>query len=649
MAPRRAALLTALLTALVAAGAAWAALVSPEFNFVARGGSAAWIMLPELPTTGVVAAASERLPAVEFSRRFRVEAPQAGAHIRLEAMRGFELELNGHQLAERPWQDAGWKTTFELEAPLRAGTNELRVRVRNPTGPPLVRVLLEASDFVVASDTSWLAERPGTPAAAAAIADDRIRAPSAAFTPRLASSVQGVELVLILLGGALLAWGLRSGPEALRSRPLAVVGLAITGLWLYVFAARSIQLPAYMGFDGPDHLAYIQAMLEGRLPLAGEGPQTHHPPLFYALSAALLGLFEGAPQAVVLRLIPFASGLVQIGVAFGLARAVFPGDGLRAGAALAAVGLMPMNLYMSAYLSNETLHGALAACSLLLATRLLLAERGSARGTAVLGVVLGLAVLTKVSSLALVPFVLLFLALEQRLVERCSLPAVAGRAAACLGGLVTVSGWYFLRNQIRLGRPVVGNWAVPGSEVSWWQSPGFHTPDYYLRFGSALDRPFFASFDSFWDGLYSTFWGDGLVGGVSAWGHRHPLWDYELMTLGYALALPATGLLLFGLGRFAHEAVRGQDPHRRAVFGFLTSVVLATGVSLLLVTLRVPAYSMTKASYGLSMAAPLGLAFAEGFAHSRAWLLARAGRWATLLLDVWAAALALVIALSYAG
>jgi hypothetical protein len=640
----------ALLAVLVAAGVVYVAFASPEFTFVARGGRAVWILLPELPTTGIVSAPTERLPAVEFSKRFRVEGPQAGVRIRVEAVRGFELELNGHPIAERSWEDPDWKRAFEVEAPsLRAGTNELRVRVRNPTGPPLLRALLEASDVTLVSDASWLAERPGRPPVAAALADDRIRAPSAAFTPRLASAVSAVELILILVSGAVLAGMLRSGPAALRSRLFPVVGIAIAGLWLFVFLTRAIELPAYMGFDGPDHLAYIQAILEGALPLAGEGPQTHHPPLFYALSAAVLRLLEGVPREFALKLIPLASGLTQIAVAFGLARAVFPGDGLRTGAAVVAVGLMPMNLYMSAYLSNETLHGALAACSLLLATRLLLAERGSARGPAVLGAVLGSAILTKVSSLVLVPFVLVCLALKHRLVDGASLASVTRRAGAFLGGVAAISGWYFLRNQSRLGRPVVGNWAVPGSEVSWWQSPGFHTPDYYLRFGSSLDRPFFASFDSFWDGLYSTFWGDGLVGGVSAWGHRHPLWDYDLMTLGYALAVPATGLLLFGLAGFVREAVSAEDPRRRIAFAFLSSVVLATGLSLLLVTLRVPAYSMTKASYGLSMAAPLGLAFADGFARLRARLAARAGGWASFPLDAWAAALALVIALSYVG
>jgi hypothetical protein len=512
-----------------------------------------------------------------------------------------------------------------------------------------VRVHLEAAHLALVSDESWLAERTGGSPVAAAIADDRIRAPSAAFTPRLVSAMSGTTLALVFAVGAALAWALRSGPTAVRDRPLVVVGAGVVGLWLTVFVASAASLPPHMGFDGPDHLAYILALQGGTLPLAGEGAQTHHPPLFYALSAGLLGLLEAAPREIVLRLIPFASGLGQIAVAFGLARALFPGDTLRIGGATAAVGLMPMNLYMSAYLGNETLHAALAAASLLLCTRLLLADGGSVRGALELGAVLGLAILTKVSSLVLVPFVLVFVALKQRLVDRTSLPHTLGRAAVLCGGLAAVCGWYFLRNQRQLGRPVVGNWDVPGADVAWWQSPGFHTPEYYLRFGSALDRPFFASFDSFWDGLYSTFWGDGLVGGVSAWGHRHPEWNYDLMTLCYALAVPATLLLLFGLASLGRRALRAGDPRRRAAFAFLSCVVLATGLSLLLVTLLVPAYSMTKASYGLSIAAPLGLAFADGFARLRVLLVARAPGWAPALLDTWMAALALAIAFSYLG
>ena len=66
-------------------------------------------------------------------------------------------------------------------------------------------------------------------------------------------------------------------------------------------------------------------------------------------------------------------------------------------------------------------------------------------------------------------------------------------------------------------------------------------------------------------------------------------------------------------------------------------------------TLCVPAYSMTKASYALSMAAPLGLALADGFARLRGLLAAPGWSWASFLLDGWAGTLLLVIALSYVG
>ena len=52
--------------------------------------------------------------------------------------------------------------------------------------------------------------------------------------------------------------------------------------------------------------------------------------------------------------------------------------------------------------------------------------------------------------------------------------------------------------------------------------PGYGTTAYLFGFGRVLAEPFFSALDSLPDGLYSTFWGDGLCGGVGAWCHRPP-------------------------------------------------------------------------------------------------------------------------------
>jgi hypothetical protein len=123
---------------------------------------------------------------------------------------------------------------------------------------------------------------------------------------------------------------------------------------------------------------------------------------------------------------------------------------------------------------------------------------------------------------------------------RCRARGAARRFCPALA----VAGWFYARNLAEFGRPLVGNWDLPSPDRIWWSAPGFHTPQYYLRFGESLVRPFYSGFVSFWDALYSTFWGDGFVAGRAGVRARHLAWNYQLMAAGYAFALPATALLL---------------------------------------------------------------------------------------------------------
>jgi hypothetical protein len=648
---------TLALAVLCAASLAWAACVSPAICFVRQDRGALWIAGPEAASTGVVAARFDALPAREFVKRFSLPSTPAPLRVRVEALRGFELWLNGRLVARRAWDAGSWRRAEELEIRdgLAAGPNELRARVRNPSGPPLLRLSAEAPGVRLATDRSWAVVHETGAELPARRADDRLRAPGALGTPGLLEGLHAKRGVLGLafVGAAALSLLLRArGGGVPRARLPFLVAAAIALFWLFVFAFRATRLPEYFGFDGPDHLAYVHFVLaNASLPLANEGPQTHHPPLFYALSAALLAVFQGsgAPPSVTLRLLPFASGLVQVGVAFGLGRRLFPGDRmLSTGAALCA-GLLPVNLVMSSYLGNEPLHAALAALVLLVATRALLTRRVRASHAALVGALAGLAILAKVSSLLLVPLAACFLAAKEWLADGRRLASAGGHALVLVASAGAVCGWFFVRNQLLLGQALVGNWNVPGNPTAWWQPPGFHTPAYYLSFGPGLRHPFFASFESFWDGLYSTFWGDGLAGGVSAWSYRHPLWDWDFMGATYVLALPATALLLLGFLLLVRDSFRDPDLRRRAALSFLTTTTAVTVFAVLLLTLVLPAYSMTKASYALSVAAPLALALATGFAWAHRALDAPGRRALQAILHGWAGALAAAVVLAFAG
>jgi hypothetical protein len=237
------------------------------------------------------------------------------------------------------------------------------------------------------------------------------------------------------------------------------------------------------------------------------------------------------------------------------------------------------------------------------------------------GALFGLALLTKFTALVVLPGAIFFLALKLYVIERVRLARVAGLLGLFALALLSVCGWWYIRNVIHFGRPIVGNWELPGGALAWWQQPGFHTLAYYTGFGAALDRPLFAGFHSFWDALYATFWLDGWLGGRASVGLPRPAFDYELMAAVALLALPATVAIAVGGVRAVARALRGEDARRRAALSFLLVSVWALAFSMLYVTLELPFFGQARASYGLALVSPLALLFAVGLspAIGRPW------------------------------
>jgi hypothetical protein len=216
--------------------------------------------------------------------------------------------------------------------------------------------------------------------------------------------------------------------------------------------------------------------------------------------------------------------------------------------------------------------------------------------------------------------------------------------------VLAVAGWFYARTWLHYGTPAVANWGeLPGEGRIWWQQPGFHTPAYYLKFGEALVHPYLAGFHSFWDSLYSTFWGDGFIAGRTDPSWRHDFWDYGFMTAGYWLALPAAVLLLLGGVRLLAEALGDGPPRRRLALGFLATSVWAVFVAFLALTLQLPFFAQAKASYLLMLTAPLALAFAEGCTAVDGWLARRGWAAGRVALCAWLALFAGALFLSYAA
>jgi hypothetical protein len=618
--------LASLVAMLLSCGAAvfHEAYVSEAAPFLTRGNGATWIGYPFVPSSDAVPVLRENTPATTFSRQFEIDETSGQATLTARGLRSLELSLNGATLLWDGPLDS-WKHTLAIDvtAKLRPGANEIRVRVRNPSGPALLQLAIRGEGIELETDTRWEVSAKGMAPAQAAPARDDLPFADSLIMPRPSETFSRYALMLgalfLAFAGASTALRNRAAEVSFPWLPQAVLG-GITCYWLAVFVFKISQLPVMMGFDIPAHLQYLDYLIENRtLPDATQGWSTYHPPLFYLLTAGLVVATdvtrESALGQVVYRIICFGSGLTTIWVAYFCARRYFQNDPVKTAVAVGFAGLLPMNLYVSAYVSNEAMLAAWSSLATLFALNALLAERTSARQWLAVGGALGLAIATKFSGLILVPVFAGVIGTKIALLDGEDRAAAARRGAAAFAGILAttavVGGWFYLRNYLQHGEWVIWNVNLPGAS-GWWEYPGFHTASYYLSFGESLRHPFFAGFHSFWDGLYSTFWGDGLVAGMVHVDTRHLGWNYDFMTLGYLTALPASALLAIGSGKLLERAFRADSLRARIAASFVLVVMVVLLFSLFIVTFRVPYYAQAKAFYVLVAIVPLSLAAASG-------------------------------------
>jgi hypothetical protein len=607
-----------------------------------------WWMAPGPVNAELQQWGREAAPRTRFSRRFTLDAAPAQAEVEVRALGSFVLRVNGTEPPDARGDGRNWRRVRRVDvAPLlRAGENELAVEVENRHGP----ALLSLRARWIAESNGWPegfeVEQDGRPLGRAVVADDTRRNPAslAVETPAQGLVRSAPTLALLALLGALAFEAGRRwlSPAGLAGLPGAALMLACLA-WAWLFVAKIVRIPLFVGFDARHHLAYVDFLRERlAVPLATDGWSTFHPPLFYALAALLAPLGASALHAL-----PWIGGLGSVFVTHSLAQRLYPGDARVGLLAVLFAAALPVNLYSSAYFGNESFHALLAGLALLAGVDALLAERTRAAQAALLGLWLGLAALTKFTALAIAPVALFFLACKLVAIERAEPARTARRVALCAGVLLAVCGWYYARNVVHFGTPIAGNWGRLAGSHTWWQQPGFHTPAWYLHFGESLRHPYLAGFVSFADGAYSTFWGDGGVAGRVNPDQRHPFWHHDLVSATYWTGLAGTALLAFGALRWLRRALGDRTaPRERAALSFLLTACYAVAFSLLTLTASLPYFAQAKGSYALCLIAPLALCFADGAARVDALLAARG---AHQIRSIFAALLALVLGTAFLG
>ncbi len=271
---------------------------------------------------------------------------------------------------------------------------------------------------------------------------------------------------------------------------------------LSVFAVLAVTyavvVPLFEGPDEDDHFRYTKYLADHRaLPVqlfqqggGGAGHQGWQPPLYYALAALVIAPVDTSDYARRLQRNPAQSftgdraccgrnlyfhldaenfpyerttlavhlargvtilfGLLTVCAVYLLVLAVFPGQRYLALATTAVATLNPSFLFASALVSNDVPLVAFCALALWVMAKLVTrAWNADWKKGALLGVCVGLAIVTKTTALGLLPLVALTIAFAAYRLR--SWRALFSVAIAALVPIAALTAWYFARNQLLYG------------------------------------------------------------------------------------------------------------------------------------------------------------------------------------------------------
>ena len=306
----------------------------------------------------------------------------------------------------------------------------------------------------------------------------------------------------------------RHAPTALILLSAVYLGL---GLWV-------VLVTPYNSFpDEGSHFGYAKYLrMHGRLPPLSFNtreiliPEGFQPPLYYAMGAALLiPPFSSETQVLLLRLLSLLLGWGTVILVWKCAACVFPE---RPHAVMLATGFAALNpqfIFTHAGITNISATDFTCGLTQLVLLRILSDRSSLLRKSVMLGVCCGLALLSRATTVFLVPLCLAVLWHASRSEEGRTLPRLllAFSAAA-----FAVAGWWCIRNWIYFGDPFL--WKLHQSTVgAHWARDGGADLLYVAQSLAFLHASFWAYFgrNEFHAGIveYAVYL---LIEAIAAWG-----------------------------------------------------------------------------------------------------------------------------------
>src|SRR3989338_3848900 len=161
--------------------------------------------------------------------------------------------------------------------------------------------------------------------------------------------------------------------------------------------------------DGPAHFAYTSYIAEeGKLPvMRGPGTEFYQSPLYYMADAFVLHLLRvifGDVPLLMMRLFDIALGMLTVYLTLVAARMLSENNTIRLGI-VSFAALLPTLAFFNSHITNINLEVLISTLGIVLVLRYLGEKYASPKLLLFMGLCLGLAVLTRMSLIALVAVV----------------------------------------------------------------------------------------------------------------------------------------------------------------------------------------------------------------------------------------------------
>ncbi len=244
--------------------------------------------------------------------------------------------------------------------------------------------------------------------------------------------------------------------------------LSLISLGVFLRVTMAYTYDVRWGYDFPDHAAYIDWFLAHReLPSIMVSRAAYHPPLYYLLAALVSRAGVSMLHMNVLSII--CGSLRLLVIWFGLERILASHRPARL-VALVVAAVLPASVHIDGMVTNEALSNLLSAVAIVLMFEILRSEARRRWLLALsLGLVVGLALLTKMSALALIGAGGVAALAELGWVDRDGWRGRSRRLLPWVGALSVVfaiSGWLLVHNQRTYGKLFVSGF--DGTAATWY-------------------------------------------------------------------------------------------------------------------------------------------------------------------------------------